>query len=232
MSSEIYPVVHIEFMAKAATQAAAAIELGADGVYLIDHSSRNENLLLDTFDSVAKWYPDSFIGVNFLCLPDSYVAFSSLKKAIDSQSIRRLPDGLWVDDAGRRKEETVQLRLAEPALTAIRYLGGAAFKYTDHYTDEPQEAAAQAAGMEPYVDVVTTSGQGTGQAADLQKIKAMKEAMTKPLAIASGVNADNVGDYAGWADQILVASSVETALGSGVFDQMKLRDLIQTVHEM
>ena len=51
-----------------------------------------------------------------------------------------------------------------------------------------------------YVDVVTTSGPGTGQAADRDKIQAMKEVLgSNPLAIASGITAQNIGDYYGFS---------------------------------
>ena len=48
----------------------------------------------------------------------------------------------------------------------------------------------------PYMDVVTTSGPGTGKAAAPEKIRTIRQAIgDKPLAIASGVTPENVPDY-------------------------------------
>ena len=59
------------------------------------------------------------------------------------------------------------------------------------------------------MDVVTTSGPGTGWSASVEKIGAMKEALGDfPLAIASGVTPENVTDYLGIADCFLVATGI------------------------
>jgi uncharacterized protein len=59
------------------------------------------------------------------------------------------------------------------------------------------------------MDVVTTSGAGTGQAAHLEKISAMKAALGDlPLAIASGITPENVRDYLPISDCYLVATGL------------------------
>src|SRR5438477_29238 len=68
-------------------------------------------------------------------------------------------------------------------------------------------AAARAAAAS--MDVVTTSGPGTGQAAAPDKLRRMKEALgVTPLAIASGVTPENVGGYLPWVDCFLVATGI------------------------
>ncbi len=60
-----------------------------------------------------------------------------------------------------------------------------------------------------FMDVVTTSGPGTGHAVHVDKIRAMKEALGQfPLAIASGITAENVQDYLPWSDCYLVATGI------------------------
>jgi hypothetical protein len=85
------------------------------------------------------------------------------------------------------------------------YFGGVAFKY-----QRPVHDLARAAGLaSKYMDVITTSGPGTGQASSRAKIRAMKEALGDfPLAIASGITPANVHDYLDVADCFLVATGI------------------------
>lgn len=119
-----------------------------------------------------------------------------------------------------------------PELAGVALLGGVAFKYTPSYTDDPVGAAAAARELEPFVDVVTTSGPGTGMSPQPEKLAAMKHAIGKPLAVASGIGPDNIHGYAGTVDQILVASSVETQPYSGIFDVAMLAEFITIAHDI
>ena len=88
------------------------------------------------------------------------------------------------------------------------YFGGVAFKYQGD-TENPARAAELAV---PFVDVITTSGDGTGIAADVEKIQLMKEAIgDHPLAIASGITPENVEEYIPYADCFLVATGVSNS---------------------
>lgn len=229
--TEIYPVVHVTSRQQALEQSDLAFDLGADGVYLIDHGNAEEPLV-DVFESVKSRHADQFVGVNLLDMHSGADALAYLWQNHTSGRIARLPDGLWVDDAEKDAAYFDKLRQASPELAAIRYLGGVAFKYTPGYTDVPEKAAAAAARMSTHVDVVTTSGKGTGHAPSPHKIAAMKKAIgEQPLAIASGVDSSNIDQYKGLAQQILVASSVETAPYSGVFDADLLAEFIQKAHQ-
>ncbi len=56
---------------------------------------------------------------------------------------------------------------------------------------------------------MTTSGPGTGEAADIDKIRTMKSALgDHPLAIASGITPENVHEYLPYTDCFLVATGV------------------------
>jgi predicted TIM-barrel enzyme len=78
------------------------------------------------------------------------------------------------------------------------------------------------------MDVVTTSGPGTGIAAARAKIVAMKEAVGGfPLAIASGITPDNVADYLDVADCFLVATGISRSFTE--LDPEKTRTLIERV---
>jgi len=78
------------------------------------------------------------------------------------------------------------------------------------------------------MDVVTTSGPGTGEAASVSKIRAMKAALGDfPLAIASGITPENVGPYLGVADCFLVATGISADFSD--FDPLRIRALMQIV---
>jgi len=59
------------------------------------------------------------------------------------------------------------------------------------------------------MDVVTTSGVATGQAADMTKITDFRRGLGQsPLAIASGITPDNAAAYAANVDCFLVATGI------------------------
>jgi uncharacterized protein len=75
------------------------------------------------------------------------------------------------------------------------------------------------------MEVVTTSGPGTGRAPELEKIKIMGEAAKqcgRGLAIASGVTPENVAQFMPYATHILVATGVSQSFQELDFGRMKL----------
>ncbi len=59
------------------------------------------------------------------------------------------------------------------------------------------------------MDIITTSGEETNKSPSVEKIKLMKEYIgAKKLAIASGVNSENMKLFDEYADYYLVASSI------------------------
>ncbi len=89
------------------------------------------------------------------------------------------------------------------------------------------ESACQIAAR--YMDVVTTSGPGTGESVDIDKIARMKKALgDTPLAIASGITPENVPDYLPHADSFLVATGISSSFEE--LDPARVRLLVQRVH--
>lgn len=232
MAVEVFPVIHVRDSNQAIEQSDLAFESGANGVYLIDHNSpRNTRNLVDSYNEVASKFVDRFVGINFLQHSSAAYSLSFIRVGIDTGSLARLPDGLWADDADIDKEQLIDIRLEHPELAAITYLGGVAFKYTPYFTNDSHRAADEAVRLQPFIDVVVTSGEGTGQAPPPEKIKAMKTAIQEaPLAVASGISTENIHNYIGYFDQLLVSTSIETKPYSGVFDPRKLKDLIDLAH--
>jgi hypothetical protein len=196
----VLPVIHVEREHQARRNADLARQAGADGVFLINHFSGYEDLLAIQ-RTVSEDHPDWWVGVNCLDLDPPQV-FELVTEQVA---------GIWVDHAGIDERENEQPLAEEAAVARERsgwgglYFGGVAFKY-----QRPVEDLTRAARLAVrYMDVVTTSGAGTGIAAAREKIVAMKEAVGGfPLAIASGITPENVGDYLDVADCFLVATGI------------------------
>lgn len=223
---DVLPVVHVRDHDQAAAQAVVAFAAGAPGVFLIDHGGNSAIDLLRVFEEVSITHSDRFVGVNFLGLRSGLAGFRTIVDALEDGTITRAPDGLWTDDAIPEAKAALNYQI-EHLNGQTRHFGGVAFKYTRAYTDDPARAAEEATRLTDMVDVVTTSGPGTGHAASPAKIRAMKDAIgDRPLALASGVDAKNIARYLGSVDFVLAATSIETASYSGGFDQEKLGALL------
>ena len=190
-------VIHVEGGLQALRNVKIAEQEGADGVFLVNHSI-SYGSLIECYYSIKGMFSKLWIGLNCLDLG---------RQAIDY--IPKETAGLWVDNVGINESNSplasarhfVEIR-KKSGWNGI-YFGGVAFKYQGHVAD-----AAKAARLAiPFADVITTSGVGTGKAADVGKIRTMKEAIgDHPLAIASGITPENVAEYMPYADCFLVAT--------------------------
>ncbi len=232
---KLFPVVHVSSVGQALEQAKIAYESDSDGVYLIQHMGR-KGLLDDALAQVVHEFPDNYIGVNYLGAKNAVGAYRHIARLLNEGLVDRLPDAIWVDDAESEKQMFRQLEAERdimPELRDVRLLGGVCFKYTNGYTDDPLVATAHVNYYGREIDVVTTSGEGTGHAPSVDKIKAMKLVLgDRQLAVASGVDIHNVSSYEGYLDEVLVASSVETHPYSGKFVPEKIKALANEVHRL
>lgn len=237
---KVFPVVHLTPDVSSLQQVRVAHQLGADGIFLIDHNSAHPHHVDDAFLGARADFPEFLIGVNYLQFRGALAGLHHIRRnsLVEPSST---PDMLWVDDI-ERSEPGCGLHghelfdaITEPRLRdapAPLLLGGVAFKYTAHRTEDPQGAVAQATRLQPYLDVLVTSGPATGAAASPEKLKAIRRSFpTIPIALASGVTEHNVTDYPD-VDLFMVSSSVETRPGSGIFDETALAGLITVVKNM
>lgn len=218
--AEIYPVLHTTGnLAGDIEQAYVAFDGNVDGLFLIDHRSIDTQRLLKVYESVRAEFPDKFIGLNIL---DHQVS-TALKKAISTAT---MPDALWCD-----RSDDPNMTKDEVKKTGIKIFGGVAFKYTPDYTDDPEAASRLTKVVPDWIDVITTSGPQTGQPASLEKLVAMRAALPegKELAVASGVDMNNIAEIRKVVDKILLASSIEQS--DGVFDEDKLVEITEAAHQ-
>lgn len=80
-----------------------------------------------------------------------------------------------------------------------------------------------------FVDVVTTSGPGTGMAADKRKLQGFRALLgDHSLALASGVTVENVEEYLPYVDAYIVGTGIEEELG--VLDLALTAELADRIH--
>lgn len=192
----VFPVIHHLDADTTLSEIMVARACGADGAFLISHHSADRELLAVARRAIHE--NDDFpIGLNLLSVP----CVQAVKMAMDVGSTLVWGDDMGVDSKGLTADgrELSALARANPLLTLF---AGVAFKYRPH-EDDPVGAAAhaRAAGFVP-----TTSGDGTGHAPTVSKIKSMGAGGA--LAIASGMTPDNVRQYAHDLTHILVATGV------------------------
>lgn len=221
MKTRIFPVIHILNEQQVIRNVEVAKEAKADGVFLISHDSQSTVKDLIRLSLTAKGLIP-WIGINIL----QYSALEAMKV------VPPWIDGLWTDNAEIDITKSQQPDALATATEKTRrnwpgaHFGGVAFKY-QRPVDDVALAAKLAAD---YVDVVTTSGPGTGKSADIEKIKKMREAIPDArLAIASGITPENIKDYLPYATDFLVA----TGIGSNFYnlDPSKLHNLIAATSE-
>lgn len=234
---KIYPVIHIQDLQQCREQTQVVVDSGADGVFLIDHNNHTEDLIHECLLALKSEAPKLFVGINYLGGPP----FKSYQ-TLDEGNLEVLPDALWVDDAvgntygspyylddTQRYLEKLKEFRDQRGLLEVALFGGVSFKYTSTYSDDPEISASQASALDEYIDVVTTSGTGTGNPPPPAKIAAMSAVVSNGLAVASGLDAENIGDYQGLIDYVLISSSLETEKYSGIFDIEKVNRFMQQV---
>lgn len=216
----VLPVVHYKDSETAVAQATLALNLGADGIFLISHSGSNRALYKPA-TILKNVFPDKLVGLNLLG--------ESALTALDEVQHLEL-DMVWTDTPGvSSKGLTAEGLLLEEKLARMSrkplFFGSVAFKYQP-VEPQPGTAAQRAAkaGMLP-----TTSGSATGAPPSVEKAREMKEAVNDgPLAVASGMTPENVADYLPYFSHYLVATGV--SLDEHHFDATRLKQFVATVH--
>jgi predicted TIM-barrel enzyme len=207
----VTPVIHVLDADQALRNLDIAVAAGCPGIFLINHDFPM-GPFLPILRQVRAARPDAWLGVNFLAQPGD-IAFPVLGDlARDGVRI----DAYWADDACIDESEKSQAVAEKIAEARVRsgwdglYFGGVAFKKQRPVAPEHHATAARLATG--YMDVVTTSGIATGQAADLAKIEDFRAAIgDAPLALASGITPENAARYCPMVDCFLVATGINHA---------------------
>lgn len=230
-SAQTLVVVHHLDYAQAYSQGALALHCGADGVFFISHNpSTSDDELQGPALDLKESFPEKKVGINYL----EKFAFPALER-VSALGL----DMVWMDNPQVRSDSEngpQALAIADwlsrghRAAQPVEVFGSVAFKYQPH-DPRPELAAIKAhrLGMIP-----TTSGLGTGKAADVEKIKRMRQGLdsvpaekTPSLALASGLTCENVSTYLPFVTHLLVATGISR--DEHFLDELKLRRFVEIV---
>lgn len=220
----LLPVVHPVGRQEALDAVHIACSFGLKGVFLIDQIM-HEGDVLALVREIRNRHPGLWVGVNLLSRSPAKALTTALEGCGPI-------DGIWSDNAGIDEHRAMHPG-AEAFIAARRevswgglYFGGVAFKYQRQVACEDLGRAASEASA--YMDVVCTSGSGTGVAADLEKVRGLHGGLGgHALALASGITAQNVRDYLPYAQAFLVGTGIETSFG--VLDPKKIESLLRAM---
>ncbi len=220
----LLPVVHCCDETQARKAVDVAMNAGADGVFLIDQGGMREAGVQRLASELEETI---FVGMNLL--------------SFGRRAFELLPEfssvSIWADNAGFDSSwsqklldhyRNILVRDQEALAWRGLFFGGVAFKYQHAVaSDDWGRVAAMAAELD--IDVITTSGDATGQPPSVEKVQAMRGAIGEhALAVASGITPDNVGEFLPYVNAFLVATGIESSLG--VFDAGRVKALADAVH--
>lgn len=215
-----FPVIHPVSVLEALRSVEVAVSAGADGIFLIDQGMSGDEVLALAAD-VVRLHPSLPVGINLL---------SSSPLAIMPRLTGRGVRMIWSDNAWTGERTASLFRSTrEAAGWQGAHFGGVAFKYhTPLFSSDYPEAIRR---VRSFVDVVTTSGTGTGVAPSASKTQEFRSLLGvgHPLAVASGITPINVTKFVDHVDAFLVASGIEKSFG--VLDEGRTRDLSVKIHE-
>lgn len=201
MKTSIIPVIHYANDEQVRRNAAIAHAAGCAGVFLIHMNGENHSLA-PAAKAIKSAWPDMLVGTNLLGV-DPFNALAA--------NIAHGFDMTWTDEQithsdledfaiAERMREMLQATPSHLVFAAV------AFKYQ---RPEPKPATAARTALS-YGFIPTTSGIGTGVAANVGTIAVLRREIGEdaPLAIASGIDPENVGWFAPHLSHVLVATGI------------------------
>lgn len=217
-SNALLPVIHVESLEQTEQNLKICQNSDVDGVFLISHSLNDRELL-----QIAKYLkqenPNYWMGINLLGMTTTEAFWNA-----------DFMDAVWVDNAFTSNCEIPEHEAGR--MMSFLYnrekppmFGGVAFKYQPK--DENLKETCRLA--QKFVDVITTSGDATGQPPTLQKIQELHSYVGDvPLAIASGIAVDNVEQFLPYVKYFLVSTGISDTFTE--FNQEKVAQLTKRIH--
>ncbi len=203
-NKRFFPVIHckssfgekgVSGIKHALANIKTAKENGADGVFLVSHDSLHSSEIVNLYHISRKEYPDFYIGVNFLDIPASNT--NAMQTALAQCP---LVNALWMDSIPN---------IHIPNTTEIESFVGVAFKGQNPNVSirEIRDQCNQAIKTQSHI---TTSGRRTGKPPDLKKMDIIRISVGYKVrvAIASGINEENVGKFLLNSDDFFVSTSI------------------------
>lgn len=218
-----FPVIHVVDYEQAYRNTSIAFDNGGDGVFLINHMPGGAKRLLEIYTKIRQQFAQEWIGLNFL----------GIKLEDVFELVPKDANGLWTDTAciqveqGKKQSRAASFQIQRQYWDGI-FFGGVNFKYRQSFYSDPFISAQLAI---PYVDIITTSGAGTGFEPSLEKIETMRSAIgNHPLANASGIDAKNIYKYLKYLDAYLVSTGISFK-NTDELDPTLTRELADIIHK-
>lgn len=186
-------------------QVQMVFDTGAYGVFLtIGDTGIDTKKLLSCYNFVRKHYTNKFIGINFMCNP-SYAA----------QIVPNDVNALWIDKGLGHINYYNEINQVKKILTERKwngkYFGGFCMKGNNQQLFENKEYFHNLTWKpEKYFDVCVSSGISTGIPIDNESFHIVKnKSNNMSLALASGINVDNIMNYINKVDYFIIGTGVE-----------------------
>jgi predicted TIM-barrel enzyme len=222
----VLPVIHVKTWDQTVENATLARNCGADGIWLISHGDVSDATVLEWHDKLIAEMRWSKIGINLLSFTAEQAIEMVCRPGMHTMGVWADNAGVYDDDVSVAEAVNEKRGLLGDDEFGSLYFGGVAFKYQRPVVDLELVASLAA----KYVDVITTSGSGTGSAAAVEKIAVMREAAPDtPIAIASGITPTNVKEYLPYANAFLVSTGIAKEGDFFNIDPDKLKALVQAV---
>ncbi len=171
---------------------------GADGLFLISMEGNNEDIPVLS-KQIKNEFPHLLVGFNLLGVSAKHAVELSLSLGLDMT---------WSDNNIVSSSNTALEALEISKLiknTNHLFFNSVAFKYQS-IEKNPPLAAKNSFNLN---FIPTTSGDGTGIAANIDKVAQIKEQYKEiPLALASGLTPLNISSYKDYIDYALVATGI------------------------
>ncbi len=207
-SKVLLPVIHVSSRIHVPDQITLALRGGAHGVWLICHGPGDKTRQLIEAYKVARDSTLDWIGLNFLGETDPVSIIQEELPPID------YPGGLWIDQGVEESSSSFntdklrgfynRYRVACPKSLLFR---GVAFK--GQQPSYPSGILAAVEVAKSGMDILTTSGPGTGHAPDIGKIREIHTAANgAPVAVASGLTPENIKRFIPYIDCAMVSTGV------------------------
>lgn len=195
MKANLFAVIHSRVGQEARDNAELAINCGMNGVFFISHGNMHSNAVIEMAKMFKQNHSNIAVGVNLLG--------ERIQSAI-SESQDAMLDMVWTDETPSENDCRVIRSFKDNGLWKIKWYGGVAFKYQP----QPEDltiAAKEAVGV---IDVLTTSGVGTGHAPDIEKLKTLSDGFGQRVAVASGASVENIEAMLPYVGDFLIATSI------------------------
>lgn len=172
----------------------AAIENGADGVFLIGHNINYLGLTY-IYREVRKQFPNIWIGINLLDIsadqkPERLEAILLAQDRVDA---------VWTDQIPSKKLNF---------FSETKVFGTISFSYSDT-RQTADDLSMYCKRATKFVNVATSIGNKTGEPPDIEKLRSMHTLIdgAVPIALVGGVTEHNIVQLLPYVDYFLVTPS-------------------------